>query len=57
MNRKATYQLSCCHGVSVRKMGECKFNVDDVGQCHDIKERIKHVKSVGAMRDRLGDFI
>jgi hypothetical protein len=26
INWKATYQLSCCHGVTVRKMGEFNFN-------------------------------
>jgi hypothetical protein len=39
INWKATYQLSCCHGVTFRNMGECKFNGEDVGQCHVIKER------------------
>jgi hypothetical protein len=57
INRKATYQLSCCHGVAVRKMGECKFNGDNVGQCHVIKERIKHVKTGGAMRGKWDDSI
>jgi hypothetical protein len=55
INRKATYQLSCCHGISVRKMGECKFNVNDIGQCHVIKERIKRVKHGGAIRGKSCD--
>ncbi len=38
-------------------MGECKFNVNDVGQCHVIKELIKRVKSGDAMRGKPGDFI
>jgi hypothetical protein len=59
INPKATYQLSCCLGVTVRKMGECKFNGKDVGQCHVIviKERIKRVKTGGAMGGKLGDSI
>ncbi len=57
INRKATYQLSCCHGVIVRKMGEFDFNGDNVDQCNVIKERIKHVKIVDAMRGMCGDSI
>jgi hypothetical protein len=57
INRNATYQLSCCHGVIVRKMGKFKFNGDDVGQCNVIKERIKHVKTGGTMRGKWGDSI
>ncbi len=57
INRKATYQLSCCRGVTVRKMGEFNFSGDDVGQCNVIKEHIKHVKTVGAMRGMCGDSI
>ncbi len=38
-------------------MGEFNFNVDDVGQCNVIKERIKRVKTVGAMRDMCVDSI
>jgi len=57
INRKATYQLSCCHGVTVRKMGEFNFNGDNVGQCNVIKERIKRVKTVGAMRGMCVDSI
>ncbi len=49
--------MSCCHGVTLRKMGEFNFNGDDVGQCNVIKERIKHVKTVGAMRGMCGDSI
>jgi hypothetical protein len=57
INRKATYQLSCCHGVTVRKMGEFKFNGDDVGQCNVIKEHIKRVKTGRAMSGKCGDSI
>jgi hypothetical protein len=57
INRKATYQLSCCHGVTVRKSGKFNFDGDNVGQCNVIKERIKHVKTVGAMRGMCVDSI
>jgi hypothetical protein len=57
INRKATYQLSCCHGVTVRKMGEFNFNGDNVGQCNVVKECIKRVKTVGAMRGMCVDSI
>jgi hypothetical protein len=57
INQKATYLLSCCHGVTVRKMGKFNFNGDDVGQCNVIKEPIKHVKTVGAMRGMCVDSI
>jgi hypothetical protein len=57
INRKATYLLSCSHGVTVRKMGEFNLNGDDVGQCNVIKERIKRVKTVGAIRGMCGDSI
>ncbi len=49
--------MSCCHGVTVRKMGEFNFNGDGVGQCNVIKECIKHVKTVGAIRGMCGDSI
>ncbi len=55
INRKATYRLPCCHGVTVRKMGEFKFNGDDVGQCNVIKEHIKCLKTGGAMRGMCGE--
>jgi hypothetical protein len=38
-------------------VGECKVNGDNVGQCNVIKERIKHVKTGGAMRLKWGDSI
>jgi hypothetical protein len=38
-------------------MGEFNFNGDDVGQCNVIKERIKRVKNVGAMRGMCVDSI
>ncbi len=57
INQKATYQLSCCHRVTVRKMGEFNFNGDNVGQSNVIKERIKCVKTVGAMRGMCVDSI
>jgi hypothetical protein len=31
-------------------MGKFNFNGDDVGQCNVVKEHIKRVKTVGAMR-------
>ncbi len=49
--------MSCCHGVTVRQMGEFNFNGDDVGQWNVIKERIKRVKTVGAIRGMCGDSI
>ncbi len=36
-------------------MGEFEINGDNVGQCNVIKEHIKHVKTVGAMRGMCGD--
>jgi hypothetical protein len=38
-------------------MGKFNFDEEDVGQCNVIKERIKGVKTVGAMRGMCGDFI
>jgi hypothetical protein len=38
-------------------MGEFNFNGDDVGQCNAIKERIKCVKTVGAMKGMCADSI
>ncbi len=38
-------------------MGKLNYNGDDVGQCNVIKERIKCVKTVGAMRGMCGDSI
>ncbi len=38
-------------------MGEFNFNGDDVGQCNVIKECIKRVKTVGAMRGMCVDSI
>ncbi len=38
-------------------MSEFNFNGGNVGQCNVIKERIKHVKTVGAMRGMCGDSI
>ncbi len=38
-------------------MGEFNFNGDDVGQCNVIKERIKRMKTVGAMRGMCVDSI
>jgi hypothetical protein len=38
-------------------MDEFNFNGDDVGQCNVIKERIKRVKTVGAMRGMCVDSI
>ncbi len=49
--------MSCCHGVTVRKMGECTFNGDNVGQCNVIKECIKRVKTGDAMRGKWGHSI
>jgi hypothetical protein len=49
-NRKATYELQCCHGVTVRRMGDSTFNGDDVGSCNVIKEGLKRVKTLGAVR-------
>jgi hypothetical protein len=50
INRKATYELRCCHGVTVRRMSDSTFNGDDVGPCNVIKERLKCVKTPGALR-------
>ncbi len=49
--------MSCCHGVTVRKMGEINFNGDDIGQCNVVKECIKRVKTVDAMRGMCVDSI
>jgi hypothetical protein len=38
-------------------MGKFNFNGDDVGECNVIKECIKHVKTVGAMRGICVDSI
>jgi hypothetical protein len=38
-------------------MGEFNFNEDNLGQCNVIKERIKRVKTVGAMRGMCVDSI
>jgi hypothetical protein len=37
INWKATYKLRCCHGVTVRRMGDSTFNGDDVEPCNVIK--------------------
>jgi hypothetical protein len=50
INRKATYELRCCHGVTVRSMGDSTFNGDDVGPCNVIKEHLKCEKTPGALR-------
>jgi hypothetical protein len=38
-------------------MGKFNFNGDDAGQCNVVKERIKRVKTVGAMRGMCVDSI
>ncbi len=38
-------------------MGKFNFNGDNVGQCNVIKEPIKHVKTVSAIRGMCGDSI
>jgi hypothetical protein len=38
-------------------MGKFNFNVDDVGQCNVVEERIKRVKTAGAMRGMCVDSI
>ena len=50
INRKATYELRCCHGLTAKKGGSSKFDGDDVGPCNVRKERIKHVKTFGALK-------
>ena len=50
LHRKATYEMCCSHGVSIKMASGYIFDGDDVGASNVRKERIKHVKSVGAMR-------
>ena len=42
--------MQCCHGVTVRRMGDSTSNGDDVGPCNGIKEHLKCVKTPGALR-------
>ena len=50
LHRKVTYELCCSHGLSVKMASESTFVGDDVGASNVRKERIKHVKSFGAIR-------
>jgi hypothetical protein len=50
LHRKVTYELCCSHGLSVKMASESTFVGDDVGASNVCKERIKHVKSFGAIR-------
>ena len=53
INQKATYELRCCHGVSVRRAGESTYDGDNVGPSNVCKERIKRIKTGGALRGML----
>jgi hypothetical protein len=53
INRKATYELQCCHGVSVRRAGGSTYDGDNVGPSNVRKERIKRIKTGGALRGML----
>ena len=50
LHRKVTYELCCSHGLSVKMASESTFVGDNVGASNVRKERIKHVKSFGAIR-------
>ncbi len=50
LHRKVTYELCCSHGLSVKIASESTFDGDNVGACNVCKERVKHVKSFGAIR-------
>ena len=57
LHRKVTYDMCCSHGISIKLANGYIFDCDDVGASNVRKERIKHVKSVGAIRGMSFNFM
>ena len=54
--RKATHYLWCTHGLVVKNHGASIINEGDVGACNVVKERVKRVKTPGAIKGE-HDFV
>lgn len=53
LQRKATHYLWCTHGLVVKNHGASIINKGDVGACNVVKERVKRVKTPGAIKGEL----
>jgi hypothetical protein len=51
--RKATYYLSCTHGIKGRFSGSSIFNDDDIGPINVVTEQIRRTKTKGSMKGNL----